>query len=79
MAGFLVGISDMRIDNMKISSLGFQFLLDDVNTQLWEVLLSYLRMAEVSLHSEQLGILSERFLFLNFSFHISYRKMRLTW
>lgn len=31
---------------MKITSKGFQFLLEDVNTQLWNILLRYMTMAE---------------------------------
>ncbi|KAH9818986.1 transcription factor Tfb2-domain-containing protein [Melampsora americana] len=34
--------------NSKITSIGFQFLLDDINTQLWELLLQYLKMAEAN-------------------------------
>lgn len=34
--------------NSKITSVGFQFLLDDINTQLWELLLQYLKMAEAN-------------------------------
>lgn len=33
-------------DKLNITSLGFQFLLQDVNSQLWALLLHYLRMAE---------------------------------
>ncbi|KAL7007859.1 RNA polymerase II transcription factor B 52 kDa subunit [Cystobasidiomycetes sp. EMM_F5] len=32
--------------NLKITSKGFQFLLEDVNTQLWDILLRYLHSAE---------------------------------
>jgi len=32
--------------NLKITSKGFQFLLEDVNTQLWNLLLRYLAVAE---------------------------------
>lgn len=32
---------------MQITSLGFQFLLHSPHAQLWELLLQYLRMAEV--------------------------------
>ena len=32
--------------NLKITSKGFQFLLEDVNTQLWNLLLRYLAAAE---------------------------------
>lgn len=31
---------------MQITSRGFQFLLEDVNTQLWDLLLQYLSLAE---------------------------------
>lgn len=31
----------------KITSRGFQFLLEDLHTQLWELLLRYLGMIEV--------------------------------
>ncbi|KOS15548.1 dna repair and recombination protein rad54 [Malassezia pachydermatis] len=33
-------------DSLNITSLGFQFLLQDVNSQLWALLLHYLSMAE---------------------------------
>ncbi len=32
--------------NLKITARGFQFLLEDVNTQLWDLLLQYLAVAE---------------------------------
>ena len=32
---------------MRITSLGFQFLLHSAHSQLWELLLQYLQMAEV--------------------------------
>lgn len=32
---------------MTITSRGFQFLLEEVNTQLWGLLLKYLELAEV--------------------------------
>ncbi|OCB84735.1 transcription factor Tfb2 [Sanghuangporus baumii] len=35
---------------MKITSLGFQFLLHSPHAQLWELLLQYLHMAEVWMH-----------------------------
>lgn len=34
--------------NMRITSKGFQFLLEDVNTQLWDLLLVYLEESQVS-------------------------------
>jgi hypothetical protein len=34
---------------MRITSLGFQFLLHSPHAQLWELLLQYLHMAEVTL------------------------------
>jgi len=37
--------------SMRITSKGFQFLLEDVNTQLWDLLLTYLESSEVSLGS----------------------------
>lgn len=39
--------SSNSIKNMKITSKGFQFLLEDVNTQLWDFLLEYLEESEV--------------------------------
>jgi hypothetical protein len=35
------------LGNLKITSEGFQFLLEDVNTQLWDLLLEYLRSSSV--------------------------------
>lgn len=35
---------------MRITSKGFQFLLEDVNTQLWDLLLVYLEESQVSPH-----------------------------
>lgn len=32
---------------MRITSKGFQFLLEDVNTQLWDLLLVYLEESQV--------------------------------
>lgn len=32
--------------DLNITSKGFQFLLEDVNTQLWDLLLEYLEQAE---------------------------------
>ncbi|PLW49662.1 hypothetical protein PCASD_02189 [Puccinia coronata f. sp. avenae] len=41
--------SDPRsLHNLKITSKGFGFLLEDVNTQLWNILLQYLKMAEAN-------------------------------
>ena len=50
---------------MKITSLGFQFLLHSPHAQLWELLLQYLHMAEVWMHvnldrKEGLTIFKER-------------------
>lgn len=38
--------------NMRITSKGFQFLLEDVNTQLWDLLLVYLEESQVR-HPQQ--------------------------
>ncbi|KDN50836.1 RNA polymerase II transcription factor B subunit 2 [Tilletiaria anomala UBC 951] len=35
-----------RATSLKITARGFQFLLEDVNTQLWDLLLQYLALAE---------------------------------
>ncbi|ORX75420.1 RNA polymerase II transcription factor B subunit 2 [Basidiobolus meristosporus CBS 931.73] len=42
----LMALSGDGQSNMKISNKGFQFLLQDVNTQVWAFLLQYLDMAE---------------------------------
>lgn len=34
------------VDDLKITAKGFQFLLQDVNVQIWAFLLQYLEMAE---------------------------------
>lgn len=34
---------------LQITNKGFQFLLQDVNTQVWAFLLQYLNMAEVNI------------------------------
>ncbi|CAG8566902.1 8772_t:CDS:2 [Paraglomus occultum] len=43
------GLMSLRLDNneLKITNKGFQFLLQDVNTQVWAFLLQYLDYAEV--------------------------------
>ena len=40
-------VSSEGLDDMQITNKGFQFLLQDVNTQVWAFLLQYLNMAEV--------------------------------
>ncbi|CEH13904.1 transcription factor tfb2 [Ceraceosorus bombacis] len=47
-SGLMQHASSKRPDDadLSITSLGFQFLLEDLNTQLWDLLLSYLTMAE---------------------------------
>lgn len=47
-SGLMQHASNKRPDDadLSITSLGFQFLLEDLNTQLWDLLLSYLTMAE---------------------------------
>lgn len=40
--------STRSLRSMRITSKGFQFLLEDVNTQLWDLLLTYLESSEVS-------------------------------
>lgn len=42
-------ISAMDPTVLQITNKGFQFLLQDVNTQVWAFLLQYLNMAEVLL------------------------------
>ncbi|KAI5477709.1 transcription initiation factor TFIIH subunit 4 [Pseudohyphozyma bogoriensis] len=41
----LMASSIGNIRNMRITSKGFQFLLEEVNTQLWDLLLEYLEVA----------------------------------
>ena len=38
--------NNFRSTSLKITARGFQFLLEDVNTQLWDLLLKYLGLAE---------------------------------
>ncbi|KAK9455997.1 transcription factor Tfb2-domain-containing protein [Dipodascopsis uninucleata] len=47
--------------NMRITNAGFQFLLQDVNAQIWTLLLQYLNMAE-DLHMNAVDVLN--FLFM---------------
>lgn len=44
---------------LSITSKGFQFLLEDVNTQLWDLLLQYLEEAQVSRSQSMLTRLSD--------------------
>ncbi len=52
--------------SLQITSSGFQFLLHNPHTQLWELLLQYLRMAEVRYNEDEwvtvtvLTVLQER-------------------
>lgn len=39
--------STQSLRHMRITSKGFQFLLEDVNTQLWDLLLVYLEESQV--------------------------------
>ncbi|KTW30811.1 hypothetical protein T552_00523 [Pneumocystis carinii B80] len=41
-------MSGTKYDNMKITNSGFQFLLQDINSQIWTLLLQYLNMTEDS-------------------------------
>ncbi|EMR11304.1 hypothetical protein PNEG_00333 [Pneumocystis murina B123] len=41
-------MSGSKHDNMKITNSGFQFLLQDINSQIWTLLLQYLNMTEDS-------------------------------
>lgn len=62
------GINRTRsLRSMRITSKGFQFLLEDVNTQLWDLLLTYLESSEVSLGNVRISPLVEQnwFAFLN--------------
>lgn len=62
-SGLMQHASPKRPDDsdLTITSRGFQFLLEDVNTQLWDLLLSYLSMADAR-HMDLVDVLS--FLFL---------------
>ncbi|KAI9136665.1 transcription factor Tfb2-domain-containing protein, partial [Paraphysoderma sedebokerense] len=57
------GLMAVDIEKMKISSKGFQFLLQDVNTQVWALLLQYIEMAG-DLHMDLVEV-------LNFFFQLS--------
>lgn len=49
--------SGNSLTNLKITSEGFQFLLEEVNTQLWDLLLEYLRNSNVSGDCSGVGII----------------------
>lgn len=50
-------ITAKRISRISITKHGFQFLLQDVNAQIWSLLLEYLKMAE-SLHMDSVDVLN---------------------
>jgi len=47
-SGLMTSSDPRSIHNLKITSKGFGFLLEDVNTQLWDILLQYLIMSEAN-------------------------------
>ncbi|MBW0483105.1 hypothetical protein O181_022820 [Austropuccinia psidii MF-1] len=47
-SGLMVAMDPKNMQGLTISSKGFQFLLEDVNTQLWDILLQYLKIAEAN-------------------------------
>jgi transcription initiation factor TFIIH subunit 4 len=63
MSGLMQYASSKHPDDsdLTITSRGFQFLLEDVNTQLWDLFLSYLAMADAR-HMDLVDVLS--FLFM---------------
>jgi Transcription factor tfb2 len=46
-----------RADNLKITNAGFQFLLQDVNAQIWTLLLQYLNLTQ-DLHMDPVDVLN---------------------
>jgi transcription initiation factor TFIIH subunit 4 len=53
-----LGLNSNNESNLQITNKGFQFLLQDVNTQVWAFLLQYLDMAEVSIIGGMAGSIS---------------------
>jgi len=45
------------INELEITNKGFQFLLQDVNTQVWAFLIQYLNMVDVSHNIQDINIL----------------------
>ncbi|OAV89264.1 hypothetical protein PTTG_01867 [Puccinia triticina 1-1 BBBD Race 1] len=45
-SGLMTSTDPRSLHSLKITSKGFGFLLEDVNTQLWDILLQYLKMTE---------------------------------
>ncbi|VVT46025.1 uncharacterized protein SAPINGB_P001009 [Magnusiomyces paraingens] len=46
-----------ELENMKITNVGFQFLLQDINAQIWTLLLQYLSMSD-KLHMDHVDVLN---------------------
>ncbi|EFP94080.2 uncharacterized protein PGTG_19983 [Puccinia graminis f. sp. tritici CRL 75-36-700-3] len=47
-SGLMTSSDPRSLQSLKITSKGFGFLLEDVNTQLWDILLQYLKMTEAN-------------------------------
>ncbi|KAJ5995270.1 hypothetical protein N7481_002247 [Penicillium waksmanii] len=73
-AGHLVEIRDRRVD---ITKDGFGFVLQDVNTQVWHILILYVESAE-AIGMDSVEVLSFLFLLSSLELGQSYEKKHLT-
>lgn len=73
-AGHLVEIRDRRVD---ITKDGFGFVLQDVNTQVWHILILYVESAE-AIGMDSVEVLSFLFLLSSLELGQSYEKQHLT-
>lgn len=70
-------MSGSNHDNMKITNTGFQFLLQDINSQIWTLLLQYLNMIEDS-EIDPVDVLQFLFMLGNLELGKSYLVSSLT-
>lgn len=73
-AGHLVEIRERRVD---ITQNGFAFVLQDVNTQVWQILILYVESAE-AIGMDSIEVLSFIFLLSSLELGQSYEKRHLT-
>ncbi len=71
------GLMEGSINGMRITNEGFQFLLQDVNTQIWTLLLQYLQMAS-DLNMDEVDVLNFIFMLGSLEFGKDYSSATLS-